>query len=164
MLDISFTGASVSVKQGNRQTIIKEFSDEGTPIECNDVEVTGSAVTLNGQLILWRKPCAYVVSLTVIPRSDNDETLLCMLHDAHVTPGNVVKISNLNASLTIVSPKINESGSQISGDTWKFTNGRIVSGPTGPASSAEGKMSARTYTFVFEKLAQSGAGTNVVAK
>lgn len=163
MIDISFTGASVSVKQGNRQTVIREFSDEGTPIECNEIEVTGSAVTLNGQLILWRKPNAYVVSLTVIPRSDNDAALRAMLHDAHVSPGNVVKVSQLNASLTIVAPKINESGSQVKGDSWKFTNGRIVGGPTGPSSSSEGKMSARTYTFVFERLAFSDSGSSVVA-
>jgi uncharacterized protein YodC (DUF2158 family) len=163
MIDISFTGGNIIVKSGGASTTISEFSDEGTPVECNEIEVTGHAVTLNGQVIFWRKPNAYVVAVTVIPMSDNDITLGNMLEMAHVKPGEggAAPVSKLTASLTINCPKINESGSQSRGNTWSFQNGRIVSGPTGPSTSSEGKMTARTYTFVFETLSRNASGTKV---
>lgn len=161
MLDVSFTGGNIVIKSGSGSTVISEFSDEGTPVECNEIEVTGHAMTLNGQVIFWRKPNAYVVSVTVIPMSDNDITLGNMLEMAHVKPGNAVPVDKLTTSLTINCPKINKSGSQMSGNMWSFQNGRIVSGPTGPSTNSEGKMSARTYTFVFEALSRNVSGTKI---
>jgi hypothetical protein len=151
--DISFTGASVVVSQGKTlDTTITEFSDEDTPLECSEIEVTGNAITLNGQLVLWRKPSAYMVSVTVIPRSENDLTLSKMLYQSRVCPARAVAVSDLWSKMTIKCPRINESGNTRAVDTYKFSNGRILSGPTGPASNSEGKMSARKYTFVFQDL------------
>lgn len=152
--DISFTGASVVVTQGNDnlKTTITEFSDEDTPLECSEIEVTGNAITLNGQLVLWRKPSAYMVSVTVIPRSENDLVLSKMLYQARVCPARAIAVKDLWSKMTIKCPRINESGNTKAVDTYNFSNGRILSGPTGPASNSEGKMSARKYTFVFQDL------------
>lgn len=163
MFDVSAAGAKVRVECGSNSCNITEFYDEGTPFETNEVEVTGSGITLNGQLVLWRKPVAYVVTLTVIPGSQDDVWLAQRLDDAHIRPGKVIDVDRLKAKLTIWVPQINASGRQGKTVVTSYTNGRILSGPTGPSASAEGKLAAKTYSFVFEdqSVAETSAGVDV---
>ena len=153
MIDISTVGAKIDITfNDNKRKIITQFSDEGTPFECPDVDVSTNAKNLNGQMISSRTPSVYPVSITVIPGSQEDLFLQRRLADAAIQPGNVKSIAALAISSLIVSiPAINESGEGSSAIDYTFKNGRLKSGPMGPSTSAEGRMSARTYTFEFEK-------------
>ena len=153
MIDISTVGAKIDITfNDNKRNIITKFSDEGTPFECPDVDVSTNAKNLNGQMISSRTPSIYPVSITVIPGSEEDMFLQRRLADAAIQPGNVKSIDELAVSSLIVStPAIDESGEGSHAIDYTFTNGRLKSGPMGPSTSAEGRMSARTYTFEFEK-------------
>lgn len=153
MIDISTVGAKIDIKfKDNKQKTITQFSDEGTPFECPDVDVSTNAKNINGQMISSRTPSVYPVSITVIPGSEEDMFLQRRLAEAAIQPGNVTSIDELAISSLIVSvPAINESGEGSHAIDYTFTNGRLKGGPMGPSSSAEGRMSARTYTFEFEK-------------
>lgn len=158
MIDVSATGATITVHApAIGQVQISRFSDEGTPFEFNEIEVTGSALSLNGELITWSKPVAYAASVTVIAHSDEDEALRKLLEASHVrfTGGGTkaVNAENVNTKLTLKCPTLNSSGESFK--MYSYTNGRIVSGPTAPSTSAEGKLAARTYTFVFEQMGES---------
>ena len=153
MIDISTVGAQIVIKfADNKQKTITQFSDEGTPFECPDVDVSTNAKNLNGQMISSRTPSIYPVSITVVPGSEEDMFLQRRLSGASIQPGNVKSIGELAvSSLTVSIPAINESGEGSHAIDYTFTNGRLKSGPMGPSTSAEGRMSARTYTFEFEK-------------
>ena len=153
MIDISTVGAKIDIKfKDNKQKTITQFSDEGTPFECPDVDVSTNAKNINGQMISSRTPSVYPVSITVIPGSEEDMFLQRRLAEAAIQPGNVTSIAELAISSLIVSvPAIDESGEGSHAIDYTFTNGRLKGGPMGPSSSAEGRMSARTYTFEFEK-------------
>ena len=153
MIDISTVGAKIDIKfKDNKQKTITQFSDEGTPFECPDVDVSTNAKNLNGQMVSSRTPSVYPVSITVIPGSEEDMFLQRRLAEAAIQPGNVTSIAELAISSLIVSiPAINESGEGSNAIEYTFKNGRLKSGPMGPSTSAEGRMSARTYTFEFEK-------------
>ena len=153
MIDISTVGAQIKIKfKDNKQKTITQFSDEGTPFECPDVDVSTNAKNLNGQMTSSRTPSIYPVSITVIPGSEEDMFLQRRLAGAAIQPGNVTSIAELVVSSLIVSvPAINESGEGSSAINYTFKNGRLKGGPMGPSTSAEGRMSARTYTFEFEK-------------
>ena len=153
MIDISTVGAKIDIKfKDNKQKTITQFSDEGTPFECPDVDVSTNAKNINGQMISSRTPSVYPVSITVIPGSEEDMFLQRRLAEAAIQPGNVTSIDELAISSLIVSiPAINESGEGSHAIDYTFTNGRLKGGSMGPSSSAEGRMSARTYTFEFEK-------------
>lgn len=158
MIDVSATGATVTIKAPAIGSVtVSRFSDEGTPFEFNEIEVTGSALSLNGELITWSKPVAYAASVTVIPHSDEDNALRKLLEASHVRftgkGTKAVSPENVKTSLTLKCPKINAGGNSFK--MYSYTNGRIVSGPTAPSTSPEGKLSARTYTFVFEQMAES---------
>ena len=167
MIDISAVGASVRIDPavGGGHTITK-FSDEGTPFDAGDVDVSTNAKNLNGIMISSRTPAVYPVSVTVIPGSDDDVWLQQLLQNASIMPGSVNSIGSLRiSSITLDIPEIDASGEDgvVRTRRYKWTNGRIKSGPTGPSTSAEGRQSARTYTFEMEKFEGVSCSGTVVS-
>ena len=173
MIDISAVGAYVTITRKGHPWTITEFSDEGTPFECPDVYLSTNQKNLNGQMISSRTPSVYTVSVTVIPNSDDDMILTRIAQASSIQPGNIIPIDQLVIeSIELGIPDINKSGAASnkgiksgSGYTvFKWMNGRMKSGPTGPSTSAEGRLSSRTFTFEMEKfIAPSGSGTNVTS-
>lgn len=165
--DISATGAKVAIHFSDGTDIeVTHFSDEGTPFESGDVEVSTNQKNLNGDMISSRTPSVYSVSLTVIPGSEEDLQLQKKLQEASLQPGGVKSVSELWVkSMQIFIPKINSSvGAGVNGShiVYTWTRGRFKTGPTGPSTSAEGRLSARTYGFEFEKFnPANGSGANI---
>lgn len=163
MIDISAVGSKIYIKMatGDRSLEITEFSDEGTPFECPDVDVSTNAKNLNGQMISSRTPSTYSISVTVIPNSYADAWLTKRMSEAALQPGNVVPIEDLIVdTIQLTIPNINGSaeinssaqGNNVKGRTFTWANGRMKSGPTGPSTSAEGRLAARTFVFEMEKF------------
>lgn len=159
--DISAVGAKIVFGGGSLDgLVISEFSDEGTPFDCPDVDVSTNEKNLNGEMISSRTPSVYPFSITVIPGSYADS----MLRRAFAR--NALNINNNNQedaqyidSVTITMPKQiargssgYQGGSPSFNTTTTFTNVRMKSGPTGPSTSAEGRMAARTYSFEAENF------------
>ena len=175
MIDISAVGAFVRITfkgdGNNRGLTITEFSDEGTPFECPDVDLSTNQKNLNGQMISSRTPSIYTVSVTVIPNSADDIFLTRHAQEAALQPGNITPIDKLIVeSIELGIPDINQSRASTLSDRnsysgyaiFKWMNGRMKNSPTGPSTSAEGRLAARTFTFEMEKfIAPTGNGSNV---
>ena len=165
MIDISAVGSKVVISPASGSPIvITEFSDEGTPFDAGDIDVSTNAKNLNGQMISSRTPSVYPVSVTVIPGSDADAMLQQLLQKASIMPGGITPISELKINSIVLSiPAVDQSGAgAVAARSYRWTNGRIKSGPTGPSTSAEGRQSARTYSFEMEKFeGVVGAWSNV---
>lgn len=168
MIDISAVGSSVLVKMGSgREIYINEFSDEGTPFECPDVDLSQNEKNLSGQMISSRKVSVYTLSVTVIPGSEADIALTEEAQKAALFHGNIVDIGAIKVgSITLTVPKIYTDASGTSNAnqyiSYTWTNGRMKSAPTGPSTSAEGRLSARTFVFEMEKFSPpSGDGQRV---
>ena len=175
MIDISAVGAFVRITfkgdGNNRGWSITEFSDEGTPFECPDVDLSTNQKNLNGQMISSRTPSVYTVSVTVIPNSADDIFLTRHAQEAALQPGNITPVDKLIVeSIELGIPDINQSrASTLAGRNsysgyaiFKWMNGRMKNAPTGPSTSAEGRLASRTFTFEMEKfIAPTGNGSNV---
>lgn len=135
--DVSFAGSTVEVAG----ITVTDFMDDANPVEFQDVEVSSVGVNCNGSMIRNAKPNVIMMSVTVIPGSAND-TAFYNLWKLYRVQGKWEKKweEGLQASITIGG-----------GDNAKlsFSNGTMVSGPGGPSSNGEGKMTGRTYTFAF---------------
>lgn len=169
MIDVSFTGATIVISaDAIGSTTITEFYDEGSPLQCSEIEVTGNSLTLNGTLVTWAKPSAYVVSVTVVPESENDNSLRTLLEKSHVkhaSSGTTVYSVDpvaVDTTMTIKAPGI--SMDHKTKREYTFSAGRILSGPSAISANAEGKLSGNTYTFIFERFKWSGNGTSVTAQ
>lgn len=153
--DISAVGAKIVFSNlgGGAGLTISEFSDEGTPFDCPDVDVSTNAKNLNGEMISSRTPSVIPFSITVIPGSVADIRLReavarSLIRPSNSTPNDVEYID----TVTITMPRVTTRGGSAvaSNNSVTFSNVRIKSGPTGPSTSAEGRMAARTYSFEAE--------------
>lgn len=159
-IDISAQGARVVFK-GGLNLVVSEFSDEGTPFECSDVDISTNAKNLNGEMISSRTPSLYTFSITVIPNSVADYKLAAFFQKQLLQPGQN-NANSVNSSwycdATITLPQAYEgpgiNGSIMRGSPFNvtFSNCRPKSCPIGLSTSAEGRMSARTYTFEAESV------------
>lgn len=156
MFDISAAGASAVIDfYDGTHVEVRQFSDEGTPFESPNITLSTNAKNLQGTMISSRTPSVVPVSITVVPGSKEDYLLQKKVTEALLQPGGVIDISNLGVkTLTLAVPSIDGSTDitpSSSVNTFTWVNGRMVEAPTGPSTSAEGRMSARTYSFEFEK-------------
>lgn len=152
-MDISAVG-TVIVFSGGLNCTITEFSDEGTPFDAPDVDASTNRKNLNGTMISSRTPSVYPFSVTVIPGSVEDDILWAHLQKSLIQPGAVTSVPQLLSDCTIKTPDINASGRNTGTRTFVYRNCRIKSGPTGPSTSAEGRLAARTYSFEAESLSK----------
>lgn len=159
MIDLSMQGAKLYLTGGGLAgNIVLEFSDEGTPIDFPDLEVCGYAMTMNGELVTWTKPTPITFTLTVIPGSKSDELLRKLLYAGHVGGRKGKRVSQAVVYLSeavLEVPSITTNDSAVSTSStlkFKFANGRLSGGNPAIGSNAEGKMTARTYRFVFESV------------
>ena len=165
MVDISMGGTRVVVKfANNNEVILTDFSDEGTPIDINGLQIADGAKNMNGYLITWTKPSVITVSFTLIPGSDDDIALRAHLQAQCLAGGRTMGGGKLEdayiASLIIYSPAYGASNPDLAttknnARMFTFTNGRLQSGPTALGSNNEGKASPSTYTFMFEDCTYS---------
>ena len=150
MIDISAVGAFVRITfkgdGNNRGLTITEFSDEGTPFECPDVDLSSNQKNLNGQMVSSRTPSVYTVSVTVIPNSADDIFLTRHAQEAALQPGNVTPIDKLIVeSIELGIPDINQSRASALADrnsysgyaVFKWMNGRMKNAPTGNGSNVD---------------------------
>lgn len=162
MIDISAVGAKVVIESGLGDIEITQFSEEGTPFECPDVDLSDNRKNLNGQMISSRTPAVYGVSVTVVPGSKEDGHLTQLAQCCALMPGNVRKISEITIDkITLSLPAINESGENAGSRVYIWKKGRMKTAPTGPSSSAEGRMAARTFTFEMEQFDTPPAGVDI---
>lgn len=134
--DVSFAGSSVTVGG----VTVTDFMDDANPVEFQDVEVSSVGVNCNGSMVRHARPNVIMMSLTVIPGSPSDTGLYNLWKKYRVQGNwNSAWEDHLTASVSIGSGR----GSKT------YSDGTMVSGPGGPSSNGEGKMSGRTYTFAF---------------
>lgn len=134
--DVSFAGSSVTVAG----ITITDFMDDSNPVEFQDVDVSSVGVNCNGSMVRNAKPNVVMMSVTVIPGSDSDNQLFNLWKRYRVQGSwQPAWEEGLTASVTIGSGRGSRS----------YSNGTMVTGPGGPSSNGEGKMSGRTYTFAF---------------
>ena len=152
-MDISTVGAKIRFS-GAINLTISEFSDEGTPFDAPDIDASENRKNLNGTMISSRTPSVYPFSVTVIPNSKSDIALSKLLMKSSIQPGGLTAVGDLYVDCVITVPATYGSGAganEASGThDYIYTKARIKGGPTGPTSSAEGRMGARTYTFEAE--------------
>lgn len=156
MIDISMQGATLSFSgAGLAGNVVLEFSDEGTPLEFPNLEVCGYAMTMNGELVTWTKPSPITFSISVIPGSSSDASLRNLLYASHLGGRKGKAVGNVyipSATLTVPNMIRIDSVVGQGRKTFTFKNGRLSGGQPAIGSNAEGKMSVRTYNFVFESV------------
>lgn len=154
MVDVSGVFPKVTIVSTGLPPLIQvtKFADDSNPFDVEHIEVTGHAINVNGELVTWEKPAAYLLTLSVLCGTDDDRALTMLLESSHPTSG---KGFALAPTVTLRSSigRRNSFGVVSSEDSATYTQGRIVDGRPGAAVDTEGRKISNTYTFVFENSA-----------
>ncbi|WP_337051186.1 phage tail fiber protein [Proteus terrae] len=142
MNDISATGLSLIIQASNTFPAgipITTFSDEGDPLDLPAVDITATAVDINGNLVSWSAPTPQTVTINVLAGSEEDENLAILL-DA-----NTARRGRRHASdiITLVA-------SYGDGSITTARNGRITNGSRGHSISNNARLKSKQYTFIFQ--------------
>lgn len=152
MLDITTAGSSVEVEG---VCTITRFSDDSDPWTVEEVEVTGYGVTINGELLVWAKPCAYIVSVNVLSGTPEAKALGKLIRKSRVKPtqGGAGEFDSAAAKVNGLS--IHLQAGELKNTTYKFTTGRVLKGPMAPSANNDGRTTSQNFTFVFEDMGVS---------
>lgn len=151
MVDVSGVFPKVTIISVGIPPLITltKFADDANPVDVEQIEVTGHAINVNGELVTWEKPAAYLVSVAVLCGTDDDVNLRLLLEGSHATSGKGFALAP-TITMRVSIGRRNMLGIVSSEDSCTYTQGRIVSGRPGAAVDSEGKKMSNTYTFVFE--------------
>ena len=153
MIDVSGVYPKVTIISTGVPPLIQltKFADDQNPIDVEHIEVTGHSINVNGELVTWEKPAAYIVTVAVLCGTEDDENLRLLLEASHATSGKGFALAP-TVTLRSAIGKRNILGVVTTDDGSTYTQGRIVNGRAGPAVDSEGRKLTNTYSFVFENM------------
>lgn len=142
MADISGFGLRINVKASQTfpQGIdITQFADDTDPFDLPSIQIKDKAMGLNGDMVTWSKANPLLVSISVVPGSDDDRNLAVLLESNRVGKGK-----------NSVHDVITMTGIYPDDTTITLTEGSITDGPPGSAVASAGRLKSKTYQFAFE--------------
>jgi hypothetical protein len=128
--------ASVTFPQG---ISITQFADDADPLDIPSIQIADKAMGLNGDLIVWGKANPLLVTLNVIPGSDNDKNLSILAEANRTGKGKAPALDVITLVATYPD-----------GSVETFTSGAITDGMPGRSVASSGRQKTRPYVFAFE--------------
>ena len=147
MQDISAFGirlqlvASVTFPAG---ITLSQFADDGDSLDIPQQQIAETAMGVNGDLITWSRANPLVLTVNIIPGSDDDRNMSVLLEANRVARGK--RGTRDVITLTAIYPD---------GTTQTWSLGRITDGIPGKALASSGRMKSKPYQFAFENLSRS---------
>lgn len=142
MTDISGFGASVSLVASSTfpaGILLTQFADDADPIDSPAVDLAGTAMGLNGDLVSWSTAVPLPLNISLIPNSDDDNNMQILAERNR--PGRGKTPARDSITLIVVYPD---------GQTKTFTNGTLTSSPSTLSIASSGRQKTNTYSFMFE--------------
>jgi len=144
MADISGFGlvanikASVSFPAGFQ---VSQFADDGDALDVPSMQLADKAMGLNGDLVTWSKAAPLVITMNVIPNSEDDKNLAVIAESNRVGKGK--KSAQDVITVTVSYPD---------GKTVTYTNGKLTDAMPGNGVASAGRLKSKPYVFAFENV------------
>lgn len=118
---------------------VTQFADDADPFDLPSVQIGDKAMGLNGDLVRWSKANPIVVTLNVIPGSEDDQNL-SLLFSAN-QPGRGKTPAGDDITLVRILP----NGSQKT-----YSAGGCMEFMPGDGVASSGRRKTKAYQFAFE--------------
>jgi hypothetical protein len=140
--DISGFGAEVQIKASETFPsgfTVTQFADDADPFDIPSLQIADKAMGLNGDLITWSKANPILITINVVPGSEDDSNLAILLEANRVGKGK----TSARDTITIVAAYPNEG-------TLTLSEGKITDGMPGNSIASAGRLKSKAYQFAFE--------------
>lgn len=147
MQDVSGFGTTLNLIASNTFPsgfLISAFADDADPFDMPSIEIKGSAMGLNGDLIVWSKATPLGLTVAVIEGSDADTNL-----------GIVFEANRVSLGKASVGDVITVTAVYPSGRTITLDGGVMTNGMPGPSVASAGRLKTKVYMFKFETKADT---------
>lgn len=120
---------------------ITKFPADSDGIDIQENQIGNGEMGVNGDMITWHTPVPQQLTITVVPKSEEDKNLQILLDRNRAAKGR----SNIQDNITLVVTLAD-------GTTHTFSNGIIISGELGYSITSQGKIRTKRYGFMFEQF------------
>jgi hypothetical protein len=155
MIDVSAFGTGITIV-GNASFpygfSLSQFADDEDPITFEDLEVSGFEKLYDGTIFLFDKTSPVLVSVSVMPNTDDDQNLKIMLQMRKSSP-QLIPIAD-SAAMIITYPD---------GGRVMLASGGILSGAIADSITTQGRKKGNTYHFAFGTFAGAQSATEIAA-
>lgn len=147
MQDISGFGlrvtirASVTYPQG---VSITQFADDADAVDAPSIQIADKAMGLNGDLVTWSTANPLLVTLNVIPGTEDELNLRVLLDANRVARGK----RSARDVITMVA-------SYPDGRTVIYRQGKITDGMMASGVASSGRIKTNPFQFAFEDVVRS---------
>lgn len=147
MENISATGLEVTVRASQtfpQGFTVTAFADDADPLDGPNIDVSDSAMGVNGDLAVWNTPQPLEITLNVIPGTEDDRNLELLAEANRVAKGKSFARDNITMTFRYPVP----------GKRFTLINGHIRSVPPVYSAASAGRIKSRAYTFRFENKSE----------
>lgn len=144
MNDISVFGLRVQVVASETfpsGVPITQFADDADPFDSPSMQIRDKTMGVNGDLVSWSKANPILVTLNVVPNSEDDKNLGVLFEANRVGKGKQGARDVI--TITAVYPD---------GKTASFAQGVITDGQPANSATSAGRMKSKAYAFAFENV------------
>jgi hypothetical protein len=149
MEDISVFGLTANVTADTtfpNGLTISSFADDADPLDSPDLDIADMSMGPNGDAITWSRPQLIEISMNIIPQSQDDVNLTCLMDANRVAKGK----SSARDQISIVFSYPN-------GMKVTCTEGKLVTAPAVQSGSAAGRAKTKRYAFKFAQVTRQNA-------
>lgn len=123
---------------------ITQFADDADPLDFPKQQIADKAMGVNGDMVTWSKANPILVTLNVIPNSDDDRNLAILLSANRPARGKFPALDEI--TLTSLYPD---------GSSTTVVRGKLTDGMPGKSIASAGRMKSKAYDFAFEDLSEN---------
>lgn len=123
---------------------LTEFADDADPFDIPSQQLADTAMTLNGDLLTWSTANPIVVTLNMIPQSEDDINLAILAEANRVGKGK-----------TSARDVITLTGIYPGGNSIILSSGSITDAMVGNSVASAGRIKSKPYNFSFENKADA---------
>lgn len=118
---------------------LSAFADDADALDTPAIQLRDKASGLNGDLVVWSKANPLVVTINVLPNSEDDNNLSILAATNRASAGRAPVLDEI--SITATYPD---------GTQDRYVRGVITDGIIGRPVSSGGRIKTKAYTFAFE--------------
>lgn len=146
MENVSANGLTVilSAIPSYPRLILTQFADDTDPLDIPEIEITGSGMGVNGDLVTWSSPKPIEVALSVIAGSTDDKNLNILF--------GLNRAGKLKPSTSDIVTLTFIYAGTLAGAFKRaiMIGGRCSSYSPATGASSSGRKKSKTYKFIFE--------------
>lgn len=143
-IDVSGFGTSVNIVADTTFPSgfeVTQFADDADSVDTPSVQISDKAMGSNGDLVTWSKANPIILTINVLPTSDDAANLQVLAASNRAVRGRRAVRDLITATVTFPDGTVN-----------RYLRGKLTDAPLGKSFASSGRLKTQAYVFAFEDM------------